>query len=1342
MKKEALTIFLLLFNLGYVFSQQTIFFDATSNIPGGLIDKVFEDGHGNICLVGKSGVIKFDGIDFSRLVLERDPSAKISPQVKNMYLDSLKTYYGTQRGLICVGNYSDSIYRVPLQIGDTVISDGYISSVVKTKNPDVLIATVSGYGLVAIDTKTDKTVKSVTDSLNSIVNTVYPGVLFIDSQNFLWAFSAEGDFNVVSLNKMKRRPIRFGYDCVDKIVFTCAAEIPDSKDIIFGTLHDGIMRYNRKSGTLSRVENVGSKVTGRINSIVCLNDSPDGSHIMVGSEDFGLLDYNDVTRTIKPTALINNRIDLHNCKIHHIYQDKNSNIWAVAYHKGVLLIPKNTIPFRNIDFNNLPGNINFMLADFRRTLWIGTDGGGIYKITHDSVKQSFTSRNTGMPNNSVISADIDRNYNLWFSTYEGGLSILNLNNEEITNFSVEPEFQKIQCIRCDKNSDLIYLGTLGSGTIVVDINTKQVVARIKYPQWVYNIFQSSDQKLYINHLVFENLKLVQSQSLSELNHVHINATAEDNDGNIYIGTDRWLYKYNPKTDSLKKVENQNSPGIIKSMVFDDFDCLWYVSDNKLVRYNPKKQLFTSFDSKDGLGSSEFYQHSLYKSASGAIFAGTINGLAIVKPFEKLPERVLNTELYFSDLWVSGEKVDFQNRKGTCDLDAPVEYAKILTLAYDKNMFSVNLRIPVFTNPHRINFRYRLKNFSDKWYYASSRNISFTNLPEGEYLLEAEAYYDVNPENKAYKSLKIIVLPPWYRTWWAYLSYFLVFALISFLLYLHFRNALILKRQKQENNQKEMRLQMFTNLSHEIRTPLSLVTFPLNSLIETEKDKSRRGLLCLMDRNLKRVKSQLDRIMDIRKIDNNNFVMNLENVNVTEFMADIIKSFDRLSLLRNINLTFDDSCPGLVTAFDRENFDKVIFNILSSAFKFTPDGGFISIKVSKTENNVFWAIENSGKHINKNDLENVFTCFYQGEDSTFQDGYGIGLHLAKMITEAHDGTISVDNTIRGVVFTISLPLKTVEPKVTKHVQDIQTERVGVWENKNHYVETPLQEDAIISKNRKLRKIVLIDNDSEWTDYIVMSLSDKFQTEVCSDPNNFLNVIQSVEPDAVITDISLSGISGYDICKKIRQTPETSLLPLIVLSSVADDESRRRCMELGVDSFLSKPVSLNLLKSTILNAINIRTMVKNKVLTDMQTTQMSVDTDSADNKLLKKVMDCITSHVTENNYGVNELSADIGISRVHLNRKLKELLNITPLNLIRAVRMKNAAKLLVDNGLISSEVAYKLGFSTQSYFSGLFKDYFGITPKEFAEKYSKEENREAYKKLLNADITSFAEKDINK
>ena len=154
------------------------------------------------------------------------------------------------------------------------------------------------------------------------------------------------------------------------------------------------------------------------------------------------------------------------------------------------------------------------------------------------------------------------------------------------------------------------------------------------------------------------------------------------------------------------------------------------------------------------------------------------------------------------------------------------------------------------------------------------------------------------------------------------------------------------------------------------------------------------------------------------------------------------------------------------------------------------------------------------------------------------------------------------------------------------------------------------------------------------------------------------------------------------------------------------------------------------------------MKNKVLTDMQTTQMSVDTDSADNKLLKKVMDCITSHVTENNYGVNELSTDIGISRVHLNRKLKELLNITPLNLIRAVRMKNAAKLLVDNGLISSEVAYKLGFSTQSYFSGLFKDYFGITPKEFAEKYSKEENREAYKKLLNADIKSFAEKDINK
>ena len=548
--------------------------------------------------------------------------------------------------------------------------------------------------------------------------------------------------------------------------------------------------------------------------------------------------------------------------------------------------------------------------------------------------------------------------------------------------------------------------------------------------------------------------------------------------------------------------------------------------------------------------------------------------------------------------------------------------------------------------------------------------------------------------------------------------------------------------------KEMKLEMFTNISHEIRTPLTLVMSPLKKMRESELDPERKELFNLMYRNSLRILRMVNQLMDIRKVDNGQMQLHFIETDVVYFTKDLMQAFENLAESRNIDFQIDSRPEAMNLWIDQDNFDKILFNILSNAFKYTPNKGTVKISISDAILNVGempqnigkyveFTIENSGEPIEEKHLDKIFDRYYQVGMKDAKIGSGVGLNLAKMLVDLHHGEISVHNTDSGVAFRIRIPvgcLHLTEEEMTKpeNNKDLYARNSETYATEHAGNEDVTQEVAEevdpTSKDAKKKTIMLVDDDSEMRAYLKLELQNIYNVEACANGKEAWSKISTVIPDAVITDLVMDKMDGAELCEKIKKHPGTNHIPVILLTSATDEHSQHRCIESGADRFFTKLVSLETLKSAISSAIATREMIRNKYSRSIDYGYDSLKINSPDNMLISKVISIIRDNIENPDFGVEELSREVGMSRVHLNRKLKENMNISPSTLIKSIRLKQAAYLLINNKVNISEVAYKVGFSTHSYFSNSFHDYFGMTPKEFMSQYANCTDEETLKRLL--------------
>lgn len=1355
-------------------AQMARLFTTASGLGSSQMYGIFQDNRGFIWIATENGLSRFDGMSFSTFRYDRNRKNSIaSSLVIELYQDSRGTYWvGTSAGLQVFNPEYNTFVKINMGDNELPGSDMRISSITEIgAGGDKIVAASSGHGIYVLDAGTYDVDTGLQEILNSTITSPFIHKVYKDSAGRLWMASEDGGLSFLALDGMTVHKDIWDEELEPEKEMVQAkdfAEDPSSGNLIIATFSHGILIYDSSTGRIRKAEGQASD-RYRVMSILPNRIAPEhGDHtFLIGLENNGYKLYNAITEEITDIILPNVPYHTSNWKVHNLFEDNQGNVWMGAYQTGVMVIPKSMFGFDYTFFSkdqhasDIGACITSIVSDEKEGLWIGTDGGGLYHMSRDGGTSHYSAENSSLTNNSIMSLKVDKRGRLWIATYLGGLmtytpreGFRQFRDHETINTN------KIISLEYSDDDDIIYAGTHGSGFAVIDAHEQKVIRTWADDdnKWISTLYIDDTGLLWVGTyngpMVYDNRvrRLLRYNTYDELA-TRVHSFHRSSDDNIWIGTGEGLtcLDRSSKSTVTYSMEDGLPSNTVTNILSSNDGSLWLSTLNGLSRFDPSTKEFKNYYHYDGLQENEFHSGAAFRDTDGKFYFGGIKGISSFYPHivDQRPHPV--PPVYLSRLSIMNEAVEFNPAHSSNILDKHITEATEITLQATENIFSMEFSVLEYTNPLRITYAYRMEGFEKEWKYTrqSSREVTYTNLPHGRYKMQVKAFFEGEPETYSYRETDIRILPPWYLSFWAWLIYVFAGGLAVLTIYFVMKRHKTHKKEKEFSAIQEMKLKMFTNISHEIRTPLTLVMSPLKTMREAEKNPQQKDLYNLMYRNCLRILRLVNQLLDMRKIDEGQMKLHFLETDVVYFIRDIMQSFENLAVSRQIDLSMTTTDEVTNIWIDQGNFDKIIFNILSNAFKFTPDHGRITVSVSgfkpndgvldcKAAEYVEFTIENSGSIIEERNLDKVFDRFFQEHVLDAKVGSGVGLNLAKMLTELHHGDIRAFNTDNGVAFCIRIPagsshLSAEEMTKPSNHKDLYTKGLAHTAEHHKSIEdvtfNPSSDKSGDSRQSKSRKsIILVDDDSEMRAYMKLELQSLYNVTVCANGKEAWSKISTTMPDAVITDLKMEFMNGAELCEKIRKNPGTNHIPVILLTSSTDEESQQKCIDSGADRFFTKPVSLEILKSAIANVISTRETMRNKFSSaiDYGYGEIKMPTDA--NLLVHKVIEIIRQNIENPDFSVEELSHEIGMSRVHLNRKLKELMNVSPSNLIRSIRLKQAAFLLINNKVNISEVAYKVGFSTHSYFSNSFHDFFGMTPKEFVAKYMNCKDEETLKKIF--------------
>lgn len=1358
-------LFLLILTSVITKAQTARLYTPADGLANSRIFDLYQDSKGFIWISTENGLSKYDGMKFSTFRYERSNGNTIaSNTTRTVYEDSKGRFWvGTSAGLQILDTEYSTFTKVNLEDWSVPDSDQHIIAVMEThiKGQDRIIAASSGHGIYVIDTETLRIDRETQNAVNRTLQSKFISEMFKDSKDRLWITTEPGGISIIDLQTLTGLADIWdnGMSDASQDVFNSFIEEVQTGNIYIGSSNSGILVYDASSGKIRKARGH----SGKGSSIMSMTHNNIATRygertFLVGTENNGLKLFNAESESVRNIRFSSIPFDTSGWKIQCMLEDRQGNVWLGAAQKGVLIIPRSMFGFRNIEFNDKDSSghenvsVTSVISDeARECLWIGTDGGGIFQADRYSTSVNITAENSELTNNSIMSLAMDKRGTLWVATYLGGV------------FTYTPErgirkfrdgnaigSEKTFALAYDNDNDILYVGTHGNGFSMIDAEKEKVLKTWNNDdgyRWVSHLSTDSSGLLWIGTyngpMAYESgTDKITTYELVKDKSIRVNSIFESRSGDIWIGTGEGLVRMDPATKekTIYTEEDGLASDSVAGILEDDSGHLWISTFNGLSRLDRESGTFKNFYRHDGLQENEFNVRATCMSSGGRMYFGGINGLTAFNPQYLERHKSPVPPLYLSNLNIMNEDIRYEPDKGKDNiLDKHISDATSITLPSDAGMFSLEFSVLEYTNPKKISYEYKMEGLEKSWNRtrAGSQTATYTNIPSGRYRMKIKAFYEGEPESFSYKEIGIRILPPWYMSILAWIVYITSGALGVTAAVRHRQRRIAFKQQQEESRMKEMKLQMFTNISHEIRTPLTLVMNPLKKMREDERDPGRKDLFNLMYRNSLRILRLVNQLLDIRKVDSGQMKMHFMETETVYFIKDIMQSFENLAVTRNIDFSIEAADETVNLWIDQSSFDKIIFNILSNAFKFTPDGGMVKICIKETGSHVEFTVENSGEHIEERHLERMFERFYQVDPRDANIGSGVGLNLAKLLVDLHHGDISAYNTDSGVAFRIRIPagcshLTDEEMTKPEDHKDLYTRNPIISETEHSSIEdvtySSPQEEGKNVRNSKRKRIVLVDDDSEMRSYLKMELQGTYNVEVYANGKEAWARILTSVPDAVITDLIMERMDGADLCEKIKKNPGTNHIPVIILTSATDEQSHDRCIRSGADRFFTKPVSLDTLKSALASAIATRETIRNKYTMELDYGYKDIKMNNTDAQLVSKVTAIIRKNIENTEFSVEMLSHEVGMSRVHLNRKLKEMMNISPSNLIRTMRLKQAAYLLINNKVNISEVAYKVGFSTHSYFSNSFHDYFGMTPKEFTAQYMNCTDEETLKKIF--------------
>ncbi|RPD99976.1 hybrid sensor histidine kinase/response regulator [Aureibaculum marinum] len=1179
--------------------------------------------------------------------------------------------------------------------------------------------------------------------------TINPKTIYLTKSNNLF-FASEKETYFIDLNlqspkdnsKLYASPISTLYKNWP-ILQKATVFLEDINENIFiGTDGNGLYLYEKSSEKWYNFKHeMNNKNVLKNDFIRSLNTDKSGMIVIGTDAGINIIDtqknkfnlINNIQTTKGRTEILN---------VHSILEDDQQNLWIGTRGKGLFLLGKNGKEQYNITtaLNHPLDHIKAIFQDRKKNIWIGTKK-GIYIINNgysnlNKIATEFKNRKADLlPEEYIYGIIEDSEENKWISTEDGlyfysvkgQLHKINLTftRDNLNNLS-------IYTMHIDKKNR-IWFGTLNG--LIVYINPNQ---------YKNKVFSNTED---INSIKFNTIEIAPSYKKFYENY-ETYSIVETNHG-LMVGTNFGLCKINSEEQLLYPFFNKSQStnnytlqsNYVYGLLYDNLNDLLWASTNKgLISYSFKNNIEKNYKLKDGLQSLEFNGNSVFKNAKNDFYFGGANGVNILTKGNTLKKSEFEPNLVLTKLTINGEVINTKKHPELLTTD--ISYAKKIKLEATNNNIELefaSLHLPYASNN---NYKCKLIGLDEDWIQLGHRrSINYANLPKGNYTFQLMGTNNDGVWNSNVLTFDIEVLPQWYKTWWMLLLWYLIsFGIIASFIYIILKNRdnlnnLKIKEFESKKLQEvyESKLVFFTNLSHEFRTPLSLIIDPFNSLMN-QKDfyKKNKVLFDIIKSNVDRLSRLIDQIMDFRKFEYGKLSLRIAKGNINGTISTICSSFIHHSKLKNVNYQIDISTKPVTMFYDSDSIEKIVYNLLSNAFKAVKDNGKVKVSVKEVDmycksftlknykyitgeksvknfnNHICIKVKDNGVGISDKNLENIFTRFYQ--DDGVDSGTGIGLYMVKQFTEMHFGSIFIKSKKnKGTSFVIILPKNDDLFKESKLTNKVDVKVPPIQYNNEIVLQLPEQNQEILKK--KQYSIAIVEDNDELRMYLKNILETHYNVYLANNGLEGLDLIKDEIPDIVISDVVMPEIDGVTMCKKIKENFETSHIPVILLTAKTLDNQIIEGINSGADDYITKPFNRDILlaklKSIIKNREKLRLTFQNeKILEPSKITVTSID-----EKLILKLKKLIEKNIQNQQLTLEMLATEIGVSRAQLFRKVKALTGLTPNNFIKAIRLKYAAQLLDNDKFQITEVAFLSGFNEASYFSRCFKENFGCSPKEY-------------------------------
>jgi len=1347
------------------------------------VEAILQDSKGFIWFGTADGLNRYDGYKITAYRNDPADSNSISGNYASQLLEDKKhrLWIGTNGGLNYFNRNQNKFIRYkndPRNMSS--ISSNVINCIYEDRQGDIWIGTSAGLDLLARGKNSFKHYRyqeGKTDCLSS--NRI--SCIYEDQHGNFWVGTNGGGLNLLDRKKNTVSVFKSQFTDDGSISSNNISSIEEdlSGNIWIGTIGGGLNLLDVKQKRFKHFrhqEMERSSLSGDVIKSMLIDTK---GNLWVGTENGGLNLWNQDNQSFihyennpnKPSSLSQKTASA-------IMEDNQGNIWVGTHRGGVNLYQPNAYQFKIYSQSASLGSLSYndvktFFEDKEGNIWIGTDGGGLniwnrrkdvfYRFRHDPhdpksigsdailhiMKDSkgniwigtwggglnlynpadgtFTRfLNDPRDKSSISSNNVWRIYEdqlgkLWIATFYGGLNVFNRETKKFTRITDDPEKKthfygnNVISINEDKSGNL-WIGTEDGGLNCYNSE------RSSFSHYFYQIHENNVQGT-------DNIRVIYTDKV----------------GRLWIGK-KGLYLFNPKHQSFSLYTSKENLAneMIQGVNEDDMGNLWIGTSNGLIRFNPDTYNFKRFTDADGLQGLEFGPNSSLKTTKGEMLFGGFKGFNIFHP-DSIKNNSSIPPVYLTDFQIFNVSATPGQKKSP--LKKQISETKAITLSYDQSFFSFEFAALNYISPEQNQYAYKLDGFDKSWnYVGNQRKATYTNLDPGKYIFYVKASNNDGIWNEKGTSLSIIITPPFWMTWW--FRTFIILVIIGGTgIFFQFKRKLELKKLEEQKREEmhQMQLRFFTNISHEFRTPLTLILGPLEKLRKENSDTIFNHHYNVIHRNANRLMELISELMDFRKVESGALKLNVMPGNLERFLFEIAEEFADLAIQKQITFIVLPSVLTQQIWFDRQVIEKIILNLVNNSFKYTADGGKITVELLtslthfkpsfenelvlksgfKTKEYVYIRISDNGIGISRESIHHLFERYYRITDAHL--GSGIGLAFVKSLTFLHKGEIYVySEPQEGTEIIIGIPRNKDDYKRNERWTENIQEEGGIQLESINYaheyaIESSDDSNMPTAVNTFSKYILIVDDNSELRDFLKQSLGSFYRISEAWDGNTGLAKAKEESPDLIISDVMMPGMNGIEFCRLIKEDTQTNHIPFILLTAKDALTAKIEGLESGADFYFGKPLSMDFLLLTIRNIFDQRQKQKERHLKDYTVEMRDLVHSTKDKDFMEQLLNLIEKDLENTELNVDYICQQIGMSKTNIYKKIKDITGQTINELIRTIRLKKAVYIMTHEDASLTEVMYRIGIQSQSYFTTIFKKEFGYTPSQFQQEIDRKSAR---------------------